>query len=53
MPSPGTGAAVLTGAQKWLREPASEKARVVMWRPAAIASRTSRGPCASITAVPA
>src|SRR6266480_363285 len=36
--------AVLTGAQKWLRDPASEKARVVTARPSAIASRTARGP---------
>src|SRR5215467_6146249 len=36
--------AVLTGAQKWLRDPASEKARVVTARPSAIVSRVARGP---------
>src|SRR6266567_9193768 len=46
-------AAVLTGAQKWLRDPASEKARVATARPSAIASRTVRGPWASITAAAA
>ena len=44
--------AVLTGAQKWLREPASENASVLRWRPAAMSLRIASGPCASITAVP-
>src|SRR5947208_955753 len=41
---PSDCVAVLTGAQKWLRDPASENARVVIELPDARASRTSRGP---------
>ena len=44
--------AVLTGAQKWLREPASLNASVLRCAPLAAACRTSRGPSASSTAVP-
>ncbi len=50
---PETCLALPTGAQKWLRDPASENARVVRWRPAAISFRTDIGPSFSITAVPA
>jgi hypothetical protein len=49
-PSP-SAVAVLCEAQNWLREPGSENASVVRCLPAAIALRTSSGPCASITAV--
>jgi hypothetical protein len=45
--------ALETGAQKWLRDPDSENASVVRWRPAAISFRTDAGPSFSITAVPA
>ena len=43
--------AVDSGAQKWLREPDSENASVERCSPAAMARRTSSGPCASMTAV--
>src|SRR5262245_46050203 len=49
---PFSRVAALIGAQKWLREPLSEKARVVRWSPRATASRASRGPKASMTAAP-
>ena len=45
--------AVPTGAQKWLREPVSDQASVVRWRPAAISRRMSSGPCCSTSVVPA
>ena len=45
--------AVDSGAQKWLREPASENASVERWRPAAISRRTASEPNCSRTAVPA
>jgi hypothetical protein len=41
---------VLTGAQKWLREPASEKASVLRCWPAAMALRVASSPNFSITA---
>src|SRR5580765_7858792 len=44
--------AVLRGAQKWLREPASLNASVLRWAPLAAARRISGGPYASRTAVP-
>src|SRR5262247_2386785 len=47
-----TLSAVLNGAQKWLREPLSEKASVVTCSPRANASRTFRWPNASMTAAP-
>ena len=43
--------AVPSGAQNWLREPDSENASVDRWSPAAMARRTSSGPCCSMTAV--
>jgi hypothetical protein len=48
-PSP-TAVAVPSGAQNSLREPVSENASVETWLPAAMARRTSSGPCCSITA---
>jgi hypothetical protein len=42
--------AVLIGVQKWLRDPASENAKLLTCSPRATASLTSRGPCASSTA---
>jgi len=43
-------AALLSGAQKWEREPTSENASVPSARPAAIARRLCSSPCASTTA---
>ena len=45
--------AVPTGAQKWLREPVSDQASVVRWRPAAMSRRTASLPNFSSTVVPA
>ena len=50
---PFSRAAVLVGAQNWLRDPVSENARVDTCFPAAMASRVARDPWASITAVAA
>src|SRR5438552_14947329 len=50
--SPLSLVAVLTGAQKWLRDPASLNASVLRWSPLAAARRTSTGAWASRTAAP-
>ena len=44
--------AVPVGAQIWLREPASDTASVVRWRPAAISRRTGSSAKGSISATP-
>jgi hypothetical protein len=50
---PPVAFAVLVGAQKLLREPASENASVLRCLPATMSRRTDSGPYFSITAVPA
>jgi|GEM_PF-5537013 len=44
--------AVPVGAQIWLREPVSDTASVVMWRPCAMARRVSSAAKGSIRATP-